>query len=147
MQDNENRDIVVAALKHAAPYIRMFKHKTFVLKAGGEIFRVRQIDACARRADRDPAPGRHSGRARAWRRTAVDRTRRKPGHDDRIHRGPARNRCEKSLEVAAMVLNGQINTRILAACRDLDLPAVGISGVDAGPDQGTQAPAGDRRRS
>jgi acetylglutamate kinase len=31
-----------------------------------------------------------------------------------------------------MVLNGQINTRILAACRDLDIPAVGISGVDAG---------------
>ena len=26
---------------------------------------------------------------------------------------------ERSLEVAAMVLNGQINTRILAACRDL----------------------------
>ena len=38
MQDSENRDIVVAALKHAAPYIRMYKHKTFVLKAGGEIF-------------------------------------------------------------------------------------------------------------
>ena len=31
-----------------------------------------------------------------------------------------------------MVLNGQINTRILAACRDQELPAVGISGVDAG---------------
>jgi acetylglutamate kinase len=31
-----------------------------------------------------------------------------------------------------MVLNGQINTRILAACRDLQIPAVGISGVDAG---------------
>ena len=31
-----------------------------------------------------------------------------------------------------MVLNGQINTRILAACRDLDVAAVGISGVDAG---------------
>ena len=39
---------------------------------------------------------------------------------------------EPSLEVATMVLNGQINTRILAACRDIDLPAVGISGVDAG---------------
>ena len=38
MENNENRDIVVAALKHAAPYIRMFKHKTFVVKAGGEIF-------------------------------------------------------------------------------------------------------------
>ena len=31
-----------------------------------------------------------------------------------------------------MVLNGTVNTRILAACRDLHLPAVGISGVDAG---------------
>jgi acetylglutamate kinase len=31
-----------------------------------------------------------------------------------------------------MVLNGQINTRILATCRDLQIPAVGISGVDAG---------------
>jgi acetylglutamate kinase len=39
---------------------------------------------------------------------------------------------EKALEVAMMVLNGQINTRLLAACRDLDIPAVGISGVDAG---------------
>ena len=37
-----------------------------------------------------------------------------------------------SLSVATMVLNGQINTRILATCRDLQIPAVGISGVDAG---------------
>jgi len=37
-----------------------------------------------------------------------------------------------SLDVAAMVLNGQINTRALAACRDLQIPAVGISGIDAG---------------
>jgi acetylglutamate kinase len=39
---------------------------------------------------------------------------------------------ESSLEVAMMVLNGQINTRLLAACRDLAIPAVGISGVDGG---------------
>jgi acetylglutamate kinase len=38
----------------------------------------------------------------------------------------------KSIEVTAMVLNGLINTRILAICRALDLDAVGISGVDAG---------------
>jgi len=37
-----------------------------------------------------------------------------------------------SLNVATMVLNGQINTMILAACRQVGLPAVGISGVDAG---------------
>jgi len=37
-----------------------------------------------------------------------------------------------SLDVATMVLNGQINTRVLATCRDLQIPAVGISGIDAG---------------
>jgi acetylglutamate kinase len=31
-----------------------------------------------------------------------------------------------------MVLNGLINTRILAICRDLEINAVGLSGVDAG---------------
>jgi acetylglutamate kinase len=31
-----------------------------------------------------------------------------------------------------MVLNGLINTRILAICRDLEIDAVGLSGVDAG---------------
>jgi acetylglutamate kinase len=31
-----------------------------------------------------------------------------------------------------MVLNGLINTRILGICRDLNIDAVGISGVDAG---------------
>ncbi|MEC9374893.1 MAG: acetylglutamate kinase [Pseudomonadota bacterium] len=35
----ENRDIVVAALKHAAPYIRMYKGKTFVIKVGGALFK------------------------------------------------------------------------------------------------------------
>jgi acetylglutamate kinase len=39
---------------------------------------------------------------------------------------------EKSIEVTAMVLNGLINTRVLAICRDLNIDAVGISGVDAG---------------
>jgi acetylglutamate kinase len=31
-----------------------------------------------------------------------------------------------------MVLNGLINTRLLGICRDLDIDAVGVSGVDAG---------------
>jgi acetylglutamate kinase len=31
-----------------------------------------------------------------------------------------------------MVLNGLINTRLLAFCREMDIDAVGISGVDAG---------------
>jgi acetylglutamate kinase len=39
---------------------------------------------------------------------------------------------QKSIDATSMVLNGLVNTRILAICRDLDIDAVGISGVDAG---------------
>src|SRR6202171_3163516 len=39
---------------------------------------------------------------------------------------------QKSIDVTAMVLNGLINTRILAICRELDIEAIGLSGVDAG---------------
>ena len=39
---------------------------------------------------------------------------------------------QKSIDVTAMVLNGLINTRILAICRDLAIEAVGGSGGDAG---------------
>jgi acetylglutamate kinase len=39
---------------------------------------------------------------------------------------------EKSIDATSMVLNGLINTRILAICRDLEISAVGLSGVDAG---------------
>jgi len=39
---------------------------------------------------------------------------------------------EKSIEVTSMVLNGLVNTQILGICRELDISAVGVSGVDAG---------------
>jgi acetylglutamate kinase len=39
---------------------------------------------------------------------------------------------EKAIDVTSMVLNGLINTRILGLCRELNIDAVGISGVDAG---------------
>jgi len=131
MQENENRDIIVAALKHAAPYIRMFKHKTFVIKAGGEIFAtiestrelVEQIAILHQVGIRIVLV--HGGGPQS---TELAEN---LGLTTQFIEG-RRVTDERSLEVAAMVLNGQINTRILAACRDLDLPAVGISGVDAG---------------
>ena len=33
-----NKSSIVTALKYAAPYIRLFKNKIFVVKAGGELF-------------------------------------------------------------------------------------------------------------
>jgi hypothetical protein len=41
------RAIVVTALRHAVPYIRMYKHKVFVLKAGGSAFAsARCVGSC-----------------------------------------------------------------------------------------------------
>ena len=131
MQNPENRDIVVAALKHAAPYIRMYKRKTFVLKAGGELFvsleatkaLVEQIAILHQVGIRIVLV--HGGGPQSTKlATAL-------GVPTQFIEG-RRVTDEHALEVATMVLNGQINTRILAACRDVDLPAVGISGVDAG---------------
>ena len=131
MQNSDNRDIVVAALKHAAPYIRMFKHKIFVIKAGGEIFTspestralIEQITILHQVGIQIVLV--HGGGPQS---TELAEALDVP---TQFIEG-RRVTDEHSLEIAAMVLNGQINTRILAVCRDLGLPAVGISGVDAG---------------
>ena len=131
MQNSDNRDIVVAALKHAAPYIRMFKHKIFVIKAGGEIFTspestralIEQITILHQVGIRVILV--HGGGPQS---TELAEALDVP---TQFIEG-RRVTDEHSLEIAAMVLNGQINTRIPAVCRDLGLPAVGISGVDAG---------------
>ncbi len=126
-----DRAIVVSALKHAAPYIRLFKGKVFVLKAGGEIF----VDTAATRALMEQVGILHQvgirvvlihggGPQSTKLATAL-------GLDTTFVEG-RRVTDGASLDVATMVLNGQINTRVLAACRDLQIPAVGISGVDAG---------------
>jgi len=131
MTGSHDRAIVVSALKHAAPYIRLFKRKVFVLKAGGEIF----ADVASTRALMEQVGILHQVGIRVVlvhgggpQSTELARA---LGLEIRIVDG-RRVTDGPSLDVAAMVLNGQINTRILAVCRDLDLPAVGISGVDAG---------------
>jgi len=131
MTSKRERAIVVSALKHAAPYIRLFKGKVFVLKAGGEIFADRaattalmeQVGILHQVGVRVVLI--HGGGSQATElATAL-------GVDTTFVDG-RRVTDGASLDVATMVLNGQINTRVLAACRDLQIPAVGISGVDAG---------------
>jgi acetylglutamate kinase len=131
MTAKKERAIVVSALKHAAPYIRLFKNKVFVLKAGGEIFaNTAQTRALMEQVGLLHQVGIrvvliHGGGPQSTElATALGLD--TPFVDGRrVTDGP-------SLDVATMVLNGQINTRISAVCRDLQIPAVGISGVDAG---------------
>jgi acetylglutamate kinase len=131
MTTNRDRAIVVSALKHAAPYIRLFKGKVFVIKVGGEVFAepeltralVEQVGILHQVGIRTVLI--HGGGPQSTK-LATDL-----GLDTRFVEG-RRVTDSESLNVAMMILNGQINTRILAACRDLQIPAVGISGVDAG---------------
>ncbi len=124
------RAIVVTALKHAAPYIRMFKRKVFVLKAGGETFVspettraiVEQIGILHEVGVRVVLV--HGGGPQS---TRLAESRGIP-----IRFVDGRRVTDKdALEVMATVLNDQINPMILAAFRDLDIPAVGICGQDA----------------
>jgi len=131
MTSKRDRAIVVSALKHAAPYIRLFKGKVFVIKAGGEVFSdpvktntfVEQVGILHQVGIRTVLI--HGGGPQSTELASA------LGFDSTFVDG-RRVTDSDSLNVAAMVLNGQINTRILAACRDLQIPAVGISGVDAG---------------
>jgi len=131
MRGSFDRASTVSALKHAAPYIRLFKGKTFVLKAGGDAFDssdhtralLEQVGLLHQLGIRIVLI--HGGGVQSTR-LAADL-----GHETTFVDG-RRVTDEASLDVATMVLNGQINTRILAACRDLEVPAIGVSGVDAG---------------
>ncbi|NCF73162.1 MAG: acetylglutamate kinase [Gammaproteobacteria bacterium] len=131
MSSKQDRAIVVSALKHAAPYIRLYKGKVFVIKAGGEIFAdieksralIEQVGILHQVGIRVVLI--HGGGPQSTKLAAA------LGLDTTFIDG-RRVTDGESLDVATMVLNGQINTRILATCRDLQIPAVGISGVDAG---------------
>ena len=123
--------LAIRALKSAAPYIRMYKGKTFVVKAGGGVFG----DADATRVLIEQIAILHYFGVRVVmvhgggpQTTEISEA---LGIPARMVEG-RRVTDEKAIDVAAMVLNGLINTRILGMCRDLNIDAVGISGVDAG---------------
>lgn len=139
MKDVGQRTAEATALKHAVPYIRIFKGKTFVLKAGGGALEreataralIEQIEVLHQVGIRVVLV--HGGGTQSTELVHA------LGGEARFVEG-RRVTDAKSLEVAAMVLNGSVNTRLLAVCRAVGLPAVGVSGVDAGLIQARKRP-------
>lgn len=139
MKDVGQRSAEAAALKHAVPYIRIFKGKTFVLKAGGGALErtataralVEQVEVLHQVGIRVVLV--HGGGTQS---TDLARA---LGTEARFVEG-RRVTDAKALEVAAMILNGSVNTRLLSVCRSLGLPAVGVSGVDGGLIQARKRP-------
>ncbi|MFM7625439.1 MAG: acetylglutamate kinase [Gammaproteobacteria bacterium] len=122
---------VIRALRSAAPYIRLYKGKTFVVKAGGGVFG----DPAATRALVEQIAVLHSLGIRVvfvhGGGPQLTEVTLKLGVPTQMIEG-RRVTDAHSIDATAMVLSGLINTRILAACRELGVPALGISGVDAG---------------
>src|ERR1700721_415847 len=123
--------VAVRALKSAAPYIRMYKNKVCVIKAGGAVF----SDEVSTRALIEQVAILHQGGIKTvlvhGGGPQLDSLQATMGLETRMVNG-RRVTDKESIDVTAMVLNGLINTRILAICRELDIEAIGLSGVDAG---------------
>jgi acetylglutamate kinase len=123
--------VTVRALKSAAPYIRMYKGKVFVIKASGGVFG----DAASTRALMEQVAILHQVGIRVVvvhgggpQLTEVQES---LGLEAKMIAG-RRVTDAKSIEVTSMVLNGLVNTQILGICREVGINAVGVSGVDAG---------------
>lgn len=131
MRSHHDRTVAVTALKGAVPYLRLYQGKVFVIKAGGEAF-----------ADRERARGLleqvgilhqlgvrvvlvHGGG------TQTTELGRELGIEPRFVDG-RRVTGERTLDAATMAVNGRLRTGILALCRELGVPALGVSGIDAG---------------
>ena len=123
--------VAIRALKSAAPYIRMYKGKIFVIKASGGVFG----DPLLTRGLMEQVAILHQVGIRVvllhGGGPQLTQIQKSLGIEPRIVAG-RRITDAKSIEVTSMVLNGLVNTQILGICRELEIAAVGVSGVDAG---------------
>lgn len=118
-------------LRDAAPYLRLYRGKTFVVKLSGEacseaaVLRgvVEQVDVLVQVGIRVVVV--HGGGAET---SALAQ---RLGAEPRFAAG-RRVTDDVSLGAAIMTLNGSANTRLVAAFGAAGLRAVGLSGVDAG---------------
>jgi acetylglutamate kinase len=123
--------VAIRALRSAAPYIRMYKGKVFVIKASGGVFG----DLASTRGLIEQVAILHQVGIRVvlvhGGGPQLTQVQESLGLTPRMVAG-RRVTDAKSMEVTSMVLNGLVNTQILGICRELDISAVGVSGVDAG---------------
>jgi acetylglutamate kinase len=128
---SSDKSTVIRALRGAAPYIRLYKGKTFVVKAGGGVF----ADAVAVKGLIEQIAILHYFGVRVvfvhGGGPQLTEVTEKLGVPTRMVQG-RRVTDQKAIDATSMVLNGLINTQLLALCREMNIDAVGVSGVDAG---------------
>ena len=114
--------LAIRALRSAAPYIRMYKGKTFVVKAGGGVF----ADAAAVRGLIEQIAILHYFGVRVvfvhGGGPQLTEVTEQLGVPTRMVQG-RRVTDQKSIDATSMVLNGLINTKLLALCREMNIDA------------------------
>lgn len=129
MKDVGQRSTEIAGLRHAIPYVRLFKGKTFVVKLGGESLAeesvllpfLEQVEVLGQLGIHVVLV--HGGGPQT---TALAS---RLGLETRMVDG-RRVTDAATLEASVMALAGQANTRILSAARAAGLAAVGLTGID-----------------
>jgi acetylglutamate kinase len=121
----------IAALRHAVPYLRLFRDATFVVKVGGEaLVRPGGADALMEQIGVLHSLGVrivlvHGGGVQA------DALAERLGVEFEKIEGRRRTSPEM-IEAMILALNGEARAALLSAARKLSIPAVGVSGMDAG---------------
>jgi acetylglutamate kinase len=118
-------------LREALPYIQRFKGRIFIVKLSGKVTEetavlqslAEEIALCHQVGIRLVIV--HGGGAQ------LTQMAQRLGIEQRMV-GGRRITDEDTLEIAKMVFAGKINTDISAALRRLNVPSVGLSGLDAG---------------
>jgi len=131
MMQHGTRSVEISALRHAVPYLALFRGKTFVVKVGGGALGdaralagiVEQVAALHHLGIRVVVV--HGGGPQ------TDALSERLGLEVRQVAG-RRVTDEATLDAVTMTLSGTANTKLLAACRAAGLPAAGVSGVDGG---------------
>jgi acetylglutamate kinase len=121
----------IAAIRHAVPYLALFRGKTFVVKVGGAALDdprtlssvVEQVAALHHLGIRVVLV--HGGGRQASEQAEA------LGLPVRLVAG-RRVTDDATLAVVTRALNGDANTALLSACRAAGLPAAGVCGVDGG---------------
>jgi len=129
MRQHGSRSVEISALRHAVPYLALFRGSTFVVKLGGGALAdrralagvVEQLATLHHLGVRVVVV--HGGGPQA------NELSRALGVEVRQVAG-RRITDDATLPIVTMVLNGSANTELVAACRAAHLPAVGLSGVD-----------------
>jgi acetylglutamate kinase len=121
----------ILGLKNAVPYLRMFKGKTFVVKAGGgTLLDSAMLDNLAEQIGLLHQLNIHVVVVHGGGPQATEMSERLGVEVEQVNGRRVTN--AETLDVAKMIFNGKINTDLLAGLQKHQAPAVGLSGVDGG---------------